>query len=417
MKNGFYYEGNELVVDGVSFSELAKEYGTPLYVYSASTLKANYQRIAKALSKLDVAIAYSVKSNSNLSILRLLAAEGACFDIVSGGELLRVQKAGIDPSRVIFAGVGKTVEEMRAALKAGVREFNLESEMEAERLNDVAASMKKIASVAIRINPNVDAKTHKYITTGKSENKFGVSFAQALALSRRIGNDLSSLRLDGFHCHVGSQILDQDVHLRVVNVVADFIRQVIEETGAELKTLNFGGGFGIAYEKGQKPLNLSPFAKAVAPLLKEFGVQLVVEPGRSISGPAGVLLSEVQYIKHSETKVFVIINGSMTDLMRPTLYQAHHEMKPVEKRRGKKAVLDIVGPVCETGDFLALGREGVVPHQGDLLALMDAGAYGFVMSSNYNTRPRAAEILVDNGVATVIRKRETYRDLLKNEIL
>jgi len=415
MKTGFHYHGRHLLVDGLNLAELAAQHGTPLYVYSGGLLRANYRRVAKPFAKAGAMVAYSVKSNSNLAVLSLLAEEGACFDIVSGGELARVLRVGIKGDRIIFAGVGKSEDEMRAALKVGVAEFNVESEPEAERLNAVAGAMRRIAPVAIRVNPNIDAKTHKYISTGKTENKFGISLGRAMELAKNISTTLKNLRLDGLHCHVGSQILDPGVHPRVVAVVTEFARRVMAETGTQLRTLNFGGGYGIAYREGQTSLDLKPFADAVIPAAKELGVQLILEPGRSISAPAGVLLTKVEYIKKGDTKQFVIIDAAMTELLRPTLYEAHHEILPLVKARGKASVADYVGPVCESGDFLALNRESVVPSQGDLLAIMDAGAYGFVMSSNYNTRPRPAEILVDGGKAHVVRKRETYRDLLKLE--
>lgn len=417
MKPGFHYVNGQLCVDGVPLSELAEKHGSPLYVYSGALLQANYRRVAKAFAKTDCLVAYSVKSNSNLSVLHLLEQEGSGFDIVSGGELERVKKVGIKGERIIFAGVGKRADEMQAAIKHGVLEFNLESEAEAERLNQVAATMKRKAPVAIRVNPNIDAKTHVKITTGKKENKFGISMNRAMALAERIRTELTSLELIGLHCHIGSQILDSSIHPQVVSVVTDFAREVMARTGAKLKTLNFGGGFGIAYKAEQKPLDLKPFADALLPELKKLGVKLILEPGRSISAPAGVLLTKVEYFKQGEAKSFVILDASMSELMRPTLYDAYHEIVPVLKaRKGKTAVLDFVGPVCESGDYLALDRESFVPAQGDLLAIKDAGAYGFVMASHYNTRPNPAEILVVDGKAQVARKRETVADLMKHEL-
>lgn len=418
MKAGFAYEKNDLKVDGVSLAALAQEHGTPLYVYSGGLLQANYRRVAKAFSKVDAMVAYSVKSNSNLAVLQLLEREGAAFDIVSGGELERVKRAGVSGDRIIFAGVGKTADEMAAALKHGVAEFNLESEMEAERLNAVAGKLKKIAPVAIRINPDIDAGTHAKITTGKKENKFGISMDRALVLSKRIVSELKNLELMGLHCHIGSQILDPAVHPRVVEVVVKYARKVMKESGAQFRTLNFGGGFGVRYMEGQQPLDLKPFAEALKPELKALGVKLILEPGRSISATAGTLLTEVQYIKKGANKTFVILDAAMTELIRPTLYEAYHEILPLAKKRGKEASkVDFVGPVCETGDYLALNREFQECAQGDLLAVMNAGAYGFVMASNYNTRNRPTEILVVDGVAHVARRRETYRDQLKNELL
>jgi diaminopimelate decarboxylase len=417
MKTGFVYDGDQLCVDGFPLEKLAAEHGTPLYVYSGNVLRDNYRRIRNAFSGVETTVAYSVKSNSNLAVLKVLKDEGAAFDIVSGGELARVRKLGVPGNRVIFAGVGKTAAEMRDALKAGVAEFNLESEMEAERLNAVAGEAGKTVAVAIRINPDIDAKTHKYITTGKTENKFGVSMQRAMVLAGRMGKELKNLRLEGLHCHVGSQILDPSVHPQVVQIVTEFTRALMAGTGAKLKTINFGGGFGIAYKKDQKPLDLKPFAKAVTQAARELDVKLLLEPGRSIAGPAGILVARVEYVKPGDAKTFVILDASMTELMRPTLYQAYHEVLPVQKRRGRKVKADFVGPVCETGDFLALDRETVVPQQGDLVAIKDTGAYGFVMASHYNTRPNAAELLIDGGKVHVARKREKYADLMRGEAI
>lgn len=416
MKTGFYYEKNEMMVDGVSLSAIAAEHGTPLYVYSAGQLRANFRRVAKPFARVDHLVAYSVKSNSNLSVLRLLEAEGAGFDIVSGGELERVRKVGVPGERIIFAGVGKTQEEMAAALKAGVLEFNVESEAEAERLNLVAGQRRTVAPVALRVNPDVDAHTHKHITTGKAENKFGISMKRALELAKRFKTELPNLRLDGIHCHVGSQILDPGVHPQVVAKVGAFADELTREAGAKLRTLNLGGGFGIAYRDDQQPLDLKPFAAAVAPLVKRLGVKLILEPGRSISASAGVILATVEYIKRGDSKTFVIIDAAMTELIRPTLYEAHHRILPLTKRRATQGKVDVVGPVCESGDFLAKDREMPVPEEGELLAIMDAGAYAFVMASNYNSRPMSAEVLVEDGKARVVRKRQTMKDLLKAEM-
>ncbi|MCC6546777.1 diaminopimelate decarboxylase [Candidatus Sumerlaeota bacterium] len=415
MKVGFYYQGSDLMVDGVPLRSIARQHGTPIYVYSGGIIAQNYRRIASQFAKMDAMIAYSVKSNSSLAILKLLKNEGAAFDIVSGGELERVRKVGVKGDRIIFAGVGKTKDEMRVALAAGVKEFNLESEAEAHRLNEVAKEMGRIAPVAIRVNPDVDAKTHKYISTGKAENKFGVSMQRAIALGKDIRTTLKNLNLQGLHTHIGSQILDSSIHPRLVKKMVGYTETFMRETGAQLTALDFGGGFGIAYEKGQKPLDLKPFAKALAPELKRLGLTLRLEPGRSIIGNSGVLLTEVQYIKQGDKKTFVIFDASMTELIRPTLYEAHHEIQPVTKRRGKMQALDFVGPVCESTDFIAKDRMAVLPHQGDVLAIMDAGAYGFVMASNYNTRPRPAEVLVVNGKAKLVRKRDTFEDIVRNE--
>lgn len=414
---GFHYRNGHLCVDGVRLSAISGEFGTPLYVYSAGLLEANFRRIADSFSRMqNTMIAYSVKSNSNLAVLRLLADLGAGFDIVSGGELERVKRVGVPGERIIFAGVGKTVSEMHEALKHGVAQFNLESISEAERLNHVAAAMGRKAPVAIRINPDVDAKTHKKINTGPKESKFGIPFDQAFDLAKRIGGELANLELAGLHCHIGSQILDNTRHAEAVSVVVGVARQIMEKSGSKLKTLNFGGGFGIAYQPDQKAMTFQVFAEALAKELDKLGVTLILEPGRSISAPAGVLLTKVEYIKKGENKTFVIIDGSMTELMRPTLYDAHHEILPlVESNGSPKAVADVVGPVCETGDYLALGRSMVIPNEGDLLAVMDAGAYAFVMASNYNTRGKPAEVLVKEGKAHLVRARETIEDTMRGE--
>jgi diaminopimelate decarboxylase len=405
------YDGKELKLDGVRLADLAELHGTPLFVYSAETVRRNFARVQSAFR--TAAIAYSVKANSALALLKLLHKQGAAFDIVSGGELFRVRRAGIPADRVIFAGVGKTAEEMRYALKEGVREFNVESPSEAVRLNDVARRMKKIAPVALRVNPDVDAKTHEKITTGKKENKFGMSLSAAKVLASEM-RGMPGLRLDGIHAHIGSQILQTEPHAQAVAVLDQFLTELKAE-GHQLRTLNFGGGFGISYAPGQKPLDLKPVAAAVTALAKRHKLDLILEPGRSIIGPAGLLLTRVEYLKTGEAKTFVIVDASMNEVIRPTLYSAYHEIIPLVKGRGTSLSVDVVGPVCETGDFLARDREMQLPAEGDLLAVLDTGAYCSVMASNYNSRPRAAEVLVDEGKVTVIKKRETWKDLLRTE--
>jgi diaminopimelate decarboxylase len=405
------YDANHLTLDGVSLADLAEAHGTPVFVYSAETVRRNFGRLRAAFK--TATIAYSVKANSSGALLKLLHELGAAFDIVSGGELFRVRRAGIPADRVIFAGVGKTAEEMRYALKEGVREFNVESPSEAVRLNEVARKMKCVAPVALRVNPDVDAKTHEKITTGKKENKFGMSLtaAKVLALEMR---GMPGMRLDGIHAHIGSQILQTEPHAQAVAVLDRFLGELKSE-GHQLRTLNFGGGFGISYAPGQKPMDLKPVAAAVTALAKKHRLDLILEPGRSIIGPAGLLLTRVEYLKTGEAKTFVIVDASMNEVIRPTLYSAHHEIIPLVKGRGAAMTVDVVGPVCETGDFLARDRQMRLPTEGDLLAVLDTGAYCSVMSSNYNSRPRAAELLVDGGKATVIKKRETLKDLVRGE--
>jgi len=407
-----HYNGEDLTMDGVPLAPLADQYPTPLFVYSAETVRRNFASLQKAFQ--GATIAYSVKANSAKALLELLHEQGAAFDIVSGGELFRVRRAGIPADRAIFAGVGKTAEEMRYALKEGVREFNVESPSEAVRLNDVAREMNLVAPVALRVNPDVDAKTHEKITTGKKENKFGMSLSAARTLAREM-RDMPNLRLDGLHAHIGSQILQTEPHAQAVKVLDRFIAEMKSE-GHDLRTLNFGGGFGISYAPNQEPLDLKPVAEAVSGLAKRHHLELILEPGRSIIGPAGLLLTRVEYLKPGEAKTFVIVDASMNEVIRPTLYSAYHEIIPVVKGRGPEMAVDIVGPVCETGDFLARDREMRVPAEGDLLAVLDTGAYCSVMSSNYNSRPRPAELLIDGGKARVIKQRETWEDLVRGEV-
>ncbi len=411
------YDRNQLTCDGVPFAELAEEFGTPLFVYSASAIRDNYRRISRAFASAKPLVAYSVKANSNGAIVRILRDEGSGFDIVSANEMDRVLMTGVSADRMIFAGVGKTADEMRRALKAGVREFNVESPAEAARLNDVAASIRKIAPVAIRINPEVDARTHRHITTGKKENKFGMSLDAARKLISSISK-MPGLRLEGLHAHIGSQILSDQPHEEAVGVVDKFIGELVA-AGHPLRTLNFGGGFGIAYHEEEKALDLRHVAKIVCALAKKHGLELILEPGRSIIGPAGVFLTRVEYVKYGKSHPFVIVDGAMTEMIRPALYDAYHEIRSVKKSspRSKRVNVDVVGPVCESGDFLALQRELTIPESGDLLAVLDAGAYCSVMSSNYNSRPRPAEVLVDDGEAHLVRRRETKRDLYRHEVV
>lgn len=411
----FQYRDGQLSADGVRLADAAAEFGTPLFVYSASAIRSNYRRIVEAFARVQPMVAYSAKANTNGAILRLLAREGAAFDIVSANELDRVLAAGATGDRVIFAGVGKTKDEMARALAAGVREFNVESPAEAELLNAVALDASKVAPIAIRVNPNVDAKTHKHITTGKKENKFGMSLPAARDLAGRI-RKLAGLRLDGIHAHIGSQILDARPHHEAAAVLDGFLSELAAD-GHALKTLNFGGGFGISYEGDQPPLDLSAVADAVATLIEKHTLELFLEPGRSIIGPAGAVVTRVTYLKHGLERTFVIVDAAMTEVLRPALYSAHHRIVPVDEAgmREKKALCDIVGPVCETGDFLAQGREMPLPAASGLLAVLDAGAYCSEMSSRYNSRPRAAEVLLDEGQAHLIRARETAEDLVRHE--
>jgi len=409
----FHYKNNQLFAENVPVAKLAKQYGTPLYVYSLNHVLENYRSLDRAFKGLDHLICFSMKANSTLALLAALAKEGSGFDIVSGGELYRLQKAGADLGKVIFVGVGKTVEEIETAIKAGIFMFNIESWPEAERINAIAARLGKKVKVDFRINPNVDAKTHAYISTGKKDNKFGMPIYLADELfqgSRR----LSHLQVTGIHLHIGSQITQMGPFVQAARKAVALIRQ-LRAQGYAVETLNLGGGIGILYHN-EKPISVAQFAKALIPILKNERIKLLLEPGRFMVGNAGLLVTEVQYIKESKWKDFVIVDAAMNDLIRPSFYDAYHEIVPVLKRaRGKARKVDVVGPICESGDFLAKDRLMPLPAGGELLALKSAGAYGFVMASNYNSRGRAAEILVDKAKVTVARKRETNADLVRGE--
>ncbi|MBI5155218.1 diaminopimelate decarboxylase [Candidatus Poribacteria bacterium] len=405
-----------LTWEGVALDDLAGRHGTPLFVYSAQAIRANFRRIQDAFAATKPLIAYSVKANSNGALLRLLALEGAAFDIVSGGELERVRRAGAEGSRMIFAGVGKTREEMRAALECGVLEFNIESAAEAERLEEVAAESGRTAPVALRVNPDVDPRTHAYISTGKKENKFGLDLESARALVRRLG-EFRHLRFEGLHAHIGSQILDPEPYRQAAGVLDEFLAGLKAE-GFAPKTLNLGGGFGIAYHPGHEALDLRPIGACVGDLVWRHGLRLILEPGRAIIGAAGLLLTRVEYVKRGMDRTFVIVDASMTENIRPALYSAHHEIVPVrEHGASEPETFDVVGPVCESADFLALARKMPRPTPGEVLAIRDCGAYCFAMASNYNSRRRPAEVLLDGGVAHLIRERETLEDLVRLEVV
>ena len=410
----FRYKNNALHVENVALSKLAQSYGTPLYVYSLNHVLENYHRLDKAFKGIDHLICFSMKANSNLALLAALAKAGSGFDIVSGGELYRLERAGADMGKVIFAGVGKTVDEITHAIKAGIYMFNIESWPEAERINAVAARLGKRVKVDFRINPNVDAKTHAYISTGKKENKFGMPIFMAHDLFRG-ARRLSHLDVTGIHLHIGSQITQMGPFIQAAKKAVGLVAEM-RNKGYSIKTLNMGGGIGILYEN-ESPISPERFARELKPIFAKAKVRLLLEPGRYMVGNAGVLVTEVQYIKESKWKDFVIVDAAMNDLIRPAFYDAFHEIVPLKKLSGKPRLrkVDVVGPICESGDFLAKDRKMALPESGDLLALKSAGAYGFVMASNYNSRGRAAEILVDKSKVTVARKRESYSDLLRGE--
>ncbi|MEM7014024.1 MAG: diaminopimelate decarboxylase [Verrucomicrobiota bacterium] len=423
--HSFGYRDGELHCENVSLNSLAKEHGTPLYVYSANTLRDNYQRLDKSLADLDHLICFAVKANSNIAVLDLLAKEGAGFDIVSGGELFRVIQAGGDPKKCTFAGVGKTRSEIEYALKHEILCFNAESEAEVEFLNEIAGELGVKAPIAYRVNPNVDAKTHKYISTGKSENKFGIDFEVVRDAYKR-ASEMPNIEIRGLQMHIGSQLTSVDPFVEAVEKVAPLAAELKEVYGIQF--FSIGGGIGIIYEdslasgsadwwKNQDALTVQTYADEIVPRLKDLGLKILLEPGRYIAGNAGVMLTEVVYEKRGSAKTFKIVDAGMNDLIRPALYQGHHDIVPVKEPAAadENEVVDVVGPVCESGDFFGQNRELPSIAEGDVLALMSSGAYGFVMASNYNSRPFPAEILVDGDNANVIRKRQTLDDLMSGE--
>lgn len=412
----FTFQNGTLHAEDVSLAKLAKEYGTPLYVYSRAALQDAWESYARALEGRKALVCFGMKANSNLAVLNEFARLGAGFDIVSGGELARVLAAGGDAGKVVFSGVGKQVWEMQAALDAGVKCFNVESEDELERLSRVASTSGRVAPISLRVNPDVDAHTHPYISTGLKENKFGIAIEDAPAVYRR-AKGLPGLEIVGVDCHIGSQITEADPYLDALDKLIELILGLRAE-GVELSHLDLGGGIGIRYtnEEVLEPITLftEVFKRLEAAGLGH--LELVLEPGRSLVGNAGVLLTEVQYLKHSEAKNFAIVDAAMNDLLRPTLYDAWHDVEAVTPRptTDSTPAYDIVGPICESGDWLARDRR-LELHQGDLLAIMSAGAYAFTMSSQYNTRPRAAEIMVDGTRSHVVRQRESLASLFENE--
>ncbi len=405
MKNG------ELHAENFPLSKIAAEFGTPTYVYSKEALTSAFNRFNAGFEGTDHLVCFAVKSNPSLAILSLFAKLGAGFDIVSGGELARVIAAGGDPAKVVFSGVGKTEAEMRSALEAGIFCFNVESSSELIRLNDVAGSMQKIAPVSLRVNPNVDAKTHPYISTGLKNNKFGVAYEEALSIYQTAAN-MPNIAIHGVDCHIGSQLTELSPFLDALDRVLALVDQ-LEAAGIPIHHIDAGGGIGICYQD-ETPPDFSEYAQAMRLKMAGRKVKLVFEPGRALVGNAGALLTKVEYLKHTESKNFAIVDAAMNDLMRPALYDAYHDILSVKPSAVKSHVYEIVGPVCESGDFLGHDRQ-LALGQDDLLAILSAGAYGMSMSSNYNTRPRAAEVMVDDDQVFEIRKREQIADLFALE--
>lgn len=410
--SAFHYQNGSLYAESVSLSDIAAEYGSPCYVYSRNYLEQRFLEYSNALEGQDHLVCYAVKANSNIAVLNVLARLGAGFDIVSVGELERVLAAGGKADRVVFSGVGKTKAEMRRALEVGILCFNVESEAELERLNEVAAELGCRAPVSIRVNPDVDAKTHPYISTGLRDNKFGIDIARAPAVYLRAAS-LDHLEIKGVDCHIGSQLIDTTPFLdtleRLLQLVDELAKQQIH-----LSHIDLGGGLGVRYRDEQAP-NTGEYIAAIRRRLGDRQVKLMFEPGRSIAANAGVLLTTVEFLKLNPHKNFAVIDAAMNDMLRPSLYQAWMDLLPVTPREDVDARLyDVVGPVCETGDFLAKDRELRI-ESGDLLALASSGAYGFTMSSNYNSRGRAAEVMVDGDNYHLIRARETVTDLMRGE--
>ncbi|NIF26458.1 diaminopimelate decarboxylase [Pantoea sp. Tr-811] len=411
--NAFNYRDGQLFAEGVALSAIAERFGTPTYVYSRAHIEAQYRSYTDALQGTEHLVCFAVKANSNLGVLNVLARLGAGFDIVSGGELERVLAAGGRADRVVFSGVGKTREDMRRALEVGVHCFNVESTDELERLQVVAAEMGKVAPISLRVNPDVDAGTHPYISTGLKENKFGIAIADAEAIYVRAAQ-LPNLDVVGVDCHIGSQLTTVDPFLDALDRLLALVDR-LAECGIHLRHLDLGGGVGVRYRDEEPPL-VADYIKAIRERVGTRDLALVFEPGRYIVANAGALLTRVEYLKHTEHKDFAIIDAAMNDLIRPALYQAWMGVSAVTPREGEGRAYDLVGPICETGDFLAKDRVLNLA-EGDLLAVQSAGAYGFVMSSNYNTRGRCAEILVDGDQAFEVRRRETIAELYAGESL
>ncbi|MDD5403481.1 MAG: diaminopimelate decarboxylase [Sulfuricella sp.] len=409
--NPFQPISGELHAESVPLSRIAREYATPCYVYSRAALTAAYQDFDMAFAGREHLVCYAVKANSNLAILDLFARLGAGFDLVSGGELQRVLAAGGDPRKVVFSGVGKRADEMRQALEAGILCFNVESESELLRLNQVAGSMGKSAPVSLRVNPDVDPRTHPYISTGLKGNKFGVAHDDARRLYR-LANELPHLSIQGIDCHIGSQITDLSPFADALDRVLELVDK-LEQDGITLHHLDLGGGLGIRYQDETPP----PAAEYVRTLLDKLAARphkIIIEPGRALVGNAGLLLTKVEYLKHGESKNFAIVDAAMNDLARPALYDAFHDIQPVRPGAGAQQCYEVVGPVCESGDFLGHDRHLALA-EGDLLAILSAGAYGMSMSSNYNTRPRAAEVMVDGDKSYLVREREQVAALFAGE--
>lgn len=411
----FSYSENSLLCEQVPLVEIAQAVGTPSYVYSSGAILQAFHQYDQAFGTLPHTVCFAVKANSTLAVLSLLAKAGSGFDIVSGGELFRVLQAGGDPTRVVFSGVGKSAEEIEYALMEGIYSFNCESEAELHLIDALAGRLGKIARFSLRVNPDVDASTHPYISTGLREHKFGIDIAEAEAIYHR-ARQLTNLKPEGVSCHIGSQLLEITPILEAADRVLALIER-LRQSGYPIKHIDLGGGLGIPYQSADRAPTIENLVDRIRERVAATGLKVMVEPGRSIVGAAGVLLCRVLYRKVNAGKEFVIVDAAMNDLIRPTLYQAHHEILPVLQRERPNIVADVVGPVCETGDFLARSRQMTEALPGDFLAVQTAGAYGFVQASNYNSRPRGAEVLVEGSTWRVVRERETLAELIRGEKL
>ncbi len=408
----FKFKNNELYCENVKVADVAKAVGTPFYLYSHNTLVDHLTKIQRAFAKVNPTVCFAMKSNGNLAVLKTLANCGAGFDIVSLGELHKARKIGADPKKIVFASVGKTEEEITIALKAGILFFNVESVPELEEINRIAKKMGRIAPVALRINPDVQAATHNHISTGTLKNKFGIDLASTRKLLKE-QKKYKNIKISGLHIHIGSQITSASPFIKAIKKVIEFLESLRAE-GIDIEYLDIGGGMGIIY-KDENPQTAQNYAEAILPYLQKTGLKIVMEPGRFIVGNAGIFVTKVLYLKDNGFKKFLIVDGGMNDLIRPSLYDAYHEIVPVKMSKTKTIEVDVVGPICESGDFLGKGRQLPALKKGDLLAVMSAGAYGYVMSSNYNVRCRVPEVLVKDKEFAVTKKRETYDDLLKGE--
>ena len=417
--NHFEYRNGEMFAEGVALKRIAQEVGTPAYIYSLATLKRHFKVFDQAFAKARHIVCFSVKANSNLALLRAFAKEGSGFDIVSEGELFRALKVGADPRKIVFSGVGKKRQEIEYALNTGILMFNVESEEELFALDEIAAGIGKRAPISLRVNPDVDPQTHPYISTGMKKAKFGVDIKKSLETYRKAVS-LKNVEVVGVDCHIGSQLTSVTPFVDALAKVREYLDRVLagemKKEGAQIRYLDLGGGLGINYHDETPPLP-DEYAKAIIQGLEGLDITLILEPGRVIVGNAGILLTEVQYIKETDTKKFIIVDGGMNDLIRPALYGSYQAIQPVIENNADKVVADVVGPICESGDFFAKDREIARPKRGDLLAVMSAGAYGFTMASNYNSHPKPPEVLVDGDQYYIVRRRESLDDLINGETI